>query len=114
MELKAILTPRYDVERFGGLMKGTPRHADIFLVTGIINHQNRERLEQIYAQMPEPKVVVAVGACAISKGVFYDSCNSPGPLDKIIPVDVYVPGCPPKPEAILDGILKATEKFSKK
>jgi len=78
------LTPRYDVERFGILLEPSPRHADVLLATGPVTRQCADRLKRIYEQMPEPKFVVAIGAC----------------------VDVYIPGCPPKPEAIIDGIVK--------
>lgn len=114
IEATAFTTPRYDVERFGCIMKNNPRHADILIVTGIVNKQIRERLVQIYEQMAEPKAVIAVGACPISNGIFYDSYNIAGPLDKVIPVDVYVPGCPPKPEAMINGILKAVKILGEK
>jgi NADH-quinone oxidoreductase B subunit len=114
IELTAITTPRYDIERFGALLEGSPRHSDILMVTGTVTKQVKDRLVQIYEQMPEPKVVMAVGVCAVSNGVFYDGYNVEGPLDKIIPVDVYVPGCPPKPEAIIGGLLKAKELLGKK
>lgn len=114
IENTAFLTPRYDVERFGCIMKNNPRHADILIVTGIVNKQIKDRLVQIYEQMAEPKVVIASGACTISNGIFYDSYNAAGPLDKILPVDVYVPGCPPKPEALISGILKAVKILGEK
>jgi len=111
IELVAALTPRFDVERFGILLRNTPRHADILVVTGPVSRQCRERLLRIYEQMPEPKLVVGVGACTMSNGV-YDGCYSvDGPLDKHMPVDVYVPGCPPKPEAIIDGVIKALARL---
>ena len=106
IELAALLTPKYDVERFGILLKSSPRHADVLLVTGPVTRQCAPRLKRIYDQMPNPKFVVAIGTCACSGGVFKDNYNVLGGVDKIIPVDVYVPGCPPKPEAIIDGILK--------
>jgi len=114
IEIFATLSPRYDIERFGGLEKGNPRQSDVLMVAGAISRKIRPRLVRIYEQMPEPKIVMAVGSCAITKGVFHDSYNICGPLDKIIPVDVYVPGCPPKPEAILDGLIKALELWKKK
>ncbi len=107
IEILATLTPHYDVERFGIVEKGNPRHSDILIVTGAVTKKSRPRLKRIYEQMPSPKAVVAVGSCAITKGIFHDAYNICGPIDKIIPVDVYVPGCPPKPEAIIDGIIKA-------
>jgi NADH-quinone oxidoreductase B subunit len=111
IEILASLTPRYDLERFGMLAKGSPRHADILLVEGIITKKMKERLLTIYHQMPEPKYVVAIGSCAISKGIFYDSYNAEETLDNIIPVDVYVPGCPPKPEAIINGLIEILKKI---
>ena len=111
IEILAALTPKYDVERFGIVAKGSPRHADILVVEGPVNVKMKERLLTIYQQMPDPKYVIAFGVCPISKGVFYDSYNVVGPLDKIIPVDVYVPGCPPKPEALIQAIVKVMEKM---
>ncbi|KXA99791.1 hypothetical protein AKJ48_04270 [candidate division MSBL1 archaeon SCGC-AAA261O19] len=109
IEIAAALTPRYDVERFGILRKVTPRHADILAVTGAISSQIKDRLVRIYEQMPEPKFVIAVGSCPITSGKLAGCYNVEAPLDDIIPVDAYVPGCPPKPEAIIDGIIKALE-----
>jgi ech hydrogenase subunit C len=106
IEVVAALTPTYDVERFGALLKGTPRHADVMVVTGSVPRKNAPRLKRIYDQMPEPKFVVAIGSCAISGGVFQDCYNVMEGVDKIIPVNAYVVGCPPKPEAILDGVVK--------
>ncbi len=106
IEVVAALTPRFDVERFGGLIKGTPRHADVMVVSGSVPRKIRDRLKRIYDQMPEPKFVVAVGSCAISGGVFQDCYNVMEGVDKVIPVNAFVPGCPPKPEAILDGVVK--------
>ncbi len=118
IEVLACLTPVYDAERFGVINTGNPRHADILLITGGINSQNKEVVEQIYAQMPEPKVVVAVGICACNGGVFKECYNILGGVDKVIPVDLYVPGCAARPEAIIDGIVKAValldEKYEKK
>jgi ech hydrogenase subunit C len=106
IEVVAVLTPKYDVERFGALLKGTPRHADVLVVTGSVPRKTASRLKRIYEQMPEPKFVVAIGSCAISGGVFQDCYNVMEGVDKIIPVSAYIPGCPPKPEAILDGVVK--------
>lgn len=107
IEILACLTPMYDVERFGIINTGNPKHADIFVVTGSINEANREVIQNIYNQMPDPKVVVAVGICACSGGVFRECYNIAGGIDKIIPVDVYVPGCAARPESIIDGIVTA-------
>ncbi|PMB74456.1 NADH-quinone oxidoreductase subunit B [Candidatus Bathyarchaeota archaeon] len=106
IEVVALLTPRYDIERFGILLEPSPRHADILLTTGVVTRQCADRLKRIYEQMPEPKFVVAIGACACSGGVFEGNYSVIGGVDKIIPVDVYIPGCPPKPEAIIDGVVK--------
>jgi NADH-quinone oxidoreductase B subunit len=106
IEILATLTPRYDLERLGVKLQGSPRHADILICTGPVTRQARERLRRVYEQMPEPKFVVAVGSCAISGGVFQGCYNVVGHVDAVIPVDVYVPGCPPRPEAIVDGIVK--------
>lgn len=109
IELLACLTPLYDAERFGVLNIGTPKQADIMVVTGSVNYKNLDVLKNIYNQMPEPKAVVAVGACASTGGIFHDCYNVIGGVDQILPVDVYVPGCCPKPEAILDGIIEAAK-----
>jgi ech hydrogenase subunit C len=107
IEILACLTPMYDVERFGIINTGNPKHADIFVVTGSINEANREVIQNIYNQMPDPKVVVAVGICACSGGIFRECYNIAGGIDKLIPVDVYVPGCAARPESIIDGIVTA-------
>ena len=114
IELFAVLSPRYDIERFGGLSKSNPRHSDILLIDGAISRKIAPRLRRIYEQTPGPKVVIAIGSCAITKGIFHDAYNIVGPLDNIMPVDVYVPGCPPKPEAILQGVLKGLEAWKRK
>jgi NADH-quinone oxidoreductase B subunit len=106
IEILATLTPRYDVERFGIKLEGSPRHADVLIVTGPVTRQARERLLRTYEQMPEPKFVVSVGSCSISGGVFNGCYNVGGSTDEVIPVDVYIPGCPPRPEAIVDGIIQ--------
>ena len=103
-----------DVERFGIINTGNPKHADILLITGGINTQNKAVVEQIYSQMPNPKVVVAVGICACNGGVFKDCYNILGGADKVIPVDVYVPGCAARPESIIDGVVKALDVLEKK
>jgi NADH-quinone oxidoreductase B subunit len=114
IELFAVLNPRFDIERFGGVSKANPRHTDILLIDGAISRKIEPVLKRIYEQTPEPKAVVAVGACAISKGIFHDAYNMAGPLDRLMPVDVYVPGCPPRPDAILQGLLKALEIWRNK
>ena len=111
IETLACLTPLYDVERFGVLNIGNPKHADVLIVTGTVNKRNRKVLKQIYEQMPSPKIVIAVGACGLSGGIFRDAYNVVGGVDKVIPVDVYVPGCPAKPEAIIDGVVEGLAKL---
>ena len=111
IEVVAALTPRYDIERFGIIIKGSPRHADVLIATGPVTRQVKDRLVRIYEQMPEPKSVIAVGSCAISGAPFADCYNVCGGIDTVIPVDVYVIGCPPKPETIINGIVKLIEKL---
>jgi ech hydrogenase subunit C len=107
IEFLACLTPMYDLERFGIVHVGNPKHADVLIVTGSVNHRNARVLRNVYEQMPGPKVVVACGVCTSSGGIFADCYNVLGGVDKVIPVDVFVPGCPPRPEAMIDGIIKA-------
>jgi len=113
IEILATLTPRYDAERFGVRLQGSPRHADILICTGPVTRQSRERLLRIYEQMPAPKFVIAVGACAISGGVFAGCYNVIGHIDEVLPVDIYIPGCPPRPEAIIDGLVVLLQKIKK-
>ena len=111
IEVVAALNPKFDIERFGMLLKGSPRHSDILVLTGPITFQIKDRLKRIYNQMPEPKFVIAIGSCAISGGVYRGCYNVHEGADKVVPVDVYVPGCPPKPEAIIDGIIKVLKNY---
>jgi NADH-quinone oxidoreductase B subunit len=106
IEIVASLTPRFDIERFGIILKGTPRHADVLVCSGPVTRQIRDRLVRIYEQMPEPKFVVAVGTCACSGGAFKNCYNVLGGIDSAIPVAAYIPGCPARPEAIIDGVVK--------
>ena len=106
IEILATLTPRYDLERCGVKLQASPRQADILLCTGPVTRQARERLLRIYEQMPQPKFVVAIGSCAISGGVFQGCYNVMDGIDKVIPVEAYIPGCPPRPEAVIDGVVK--------
>ena len=106
IEIIASLTPRYDLERFGVQLKGTPRHADILLCSGPVTRQIEQRLRNIYDQMPEPKFVVALGTCACSGGVFKGCYNVKAGIDQVLPVAAYIPGCPASPKAIIDGIVK--------
>lgn len=113
IEILAAVTPRYDLERLGIKVQGSPRHADLLIVTGPVTRQSRDRLLRIYEQMPEPKRVIAVGSGALCGGVFRGCYNCLGGADKIIPVDVYVPGCPPRPQAIIYGLVELLRDVKK-
>ena len=106
IEVLDALTPRYDLERFGVLLKATPRHADVMVACGPVTRQVASRMVRIYNQMADPKFVVAVGTCASTGGVFNGCYNVLGGVDKIIPVSAYIPGCPVRPEAVIDGVVK--------
>lgn len=106
IEILDVLTPRYDVERFGITLVGSIRHADAMLVTGVPTAKTAERIKYIYEQMPKPGVVIAIGTCACGGNMFRHSYNFVKPLDEIIPVNMYVPGCSPNPEAIIMGVVK--------
>ncbi|MFH0764664.1 MAG: NADH-quinone oxidoreductase subunit NuoB [Candidatus Omnitrophota bacterium] len=114
IELLDCLTPRYDIERFGITLVGSIKHADAMLCTGSTNRLCIPRIKVLYEMMPKPGFVVAWGACGSSRGIFKDSYNTGAPLDEVIPVDMYIPGCPPKPEAIIGGFVKLIEKINKK
>lgn len=114
IEILDALTPKYDLERFGILLVGSIRHADVLLVTGMITHKGAERLKRLYGQAPKPCLVVAVGSCACSKSIFKDSYNAAGPVDSIVPVSAYIPGCPPKPEAMIMGVVKLVKSLTGK
>ena len=107
IELIAALTPRYDAEQLGVLLQGSPRHADILCVTGPVTNTSAPAVHTVYDQVCGPKAVVAIGSCPASTNVFIDSRVIAGPLNKHVPVDVFVPGCPPRPDAIVRGIAKA-------
>jgi NADH-quinone oxidoreductase B subunit len=111
IEILDLLTPRYDVERLGIIDMASPRHADVLLCTGPITKQTKDALWQIYAQMPSPKWVVAVGSCSITGGVFNGSNTVLGGVDKILPVDLYIPGCPCRPEAIIEGLVQLQDRI---
>ncbi|MCL2772419.1 MAG: NADH-quinone oxidoreductase subunit NuoB [Oscillospiraceae bacterium] len=111
IEVLACLTPLFDIERFGAINTGNPKHADILLITGSINAQNIKVVKQLYEQMPNPKAVVAVGVCACTGGIFKECYNVIGGVNEAIPVDVYVPGCAARPESIIDGVVKALDKL---
>jgi len=111
LEFASAWDPRFDAERFGIVPRSSPRQCDLLIVNGPISYKLRPHLRMLYDQMPEPKWVICMGECAISGGPFYDSYNIVEGTDKFIPVDVYIPGCPPRPEAMLDGIFKLQEKI---
>ncbi|HYB92684.1 MAG TPA: NADH-quinone oxidoreductase subunit NuoB [archaeon] len=110
-EYMSLLCPRYDVERFGVAPAFSSRQADLLIVLGVVTEKMGKRIKMIYDQMPEPKYVIAMGDCAISGGVFWDSDTVVKGVDKIVPVDVYVAGCPPRPEAFIEGIRKLQDKI---
>jgi Ni,Fe-hydrogenase III small subunit/formate hydrogenlyase subunit 6/NADH:ubiquinone oxidoreductase subunit I len=114
VEIVALNNPIYDIERFGIHFVASPRHADMLLVTGPVTRNMELALLKTYQAMPEPKVVVAVGACGISGGIFGQNYASLGGVDNVVPVDVYIPGCPPRPQALLHGILLAVGRLGEK
>lgn len=114
IEILAALGPKFDLERFGVINTGNPKQSDIFLVTGPVTYRSRERLVELYSQIPEPKVVVAVGSCTATGGVFRGMYNVEDGIDRYIPVDVYVPGCAASPQLIIDALLKALEVLEAK
>ena len=112
VEFGAASSPRYDVERFGIIEAfGSLRQCDLVVVQGTITRKMAPRLRLVYDQMPEPKYVIAMGACAITGGLYFDSYNVLPGIDGILPVDVYVPGCPPRPEALLEGLMRIQDKM---
>jgi ech hydrogenase subunit C len=114
IEILACLTPMYDVERFGIVNVGNPKHADILVVTGGLNLRSERVVKNLYDQMPEPKAVLAIGACACGGGVLQECYNVKKGIDNAIPVDVYVYGCAARPEAIIDGVVQALGKLNEK
>ena len=113
IEIVNCLTPKFDVERFGIKLVGSPRHADALLVTGVVTRQAAPRLREVYRQASKPCVVFCIGACACATGIFNSGYHVVGPVDKIIrevdpeAIIAYVPGCPPKPEAMISGVIQA-------
>jgi membrane-bound hydrogenase subunit mbhJ len=106
IEILDLLTPRYDVERFGVKLVGSIRHADVILLTGVINQKVAPMVKHLYKQAPKPIFVVGVGACPTSACCFKDSYNIVPRREDVIPIDVYIPGCPPKPEAMIEALAK--------
>ena len=114
VEFGAASGPRYDVERFGIIEAfGSLRQCDLVVVQGTITRKMAPRLRLVYDQMPEPKYVIAMGACAITGGLYFDSYNVLPGIDGVIPVDVYVPGCPPRPETLIQGCILLQEKIKR-
>ena len=111
IEIVAAITPKFDLERFGVLKKGTPRHADVLLCSGPATRHIAPRLKRVYEQMANPKFVIAIGSCACSGGIFEGCYNIRGGIDSVIPVSAYVPGCPVRPEAIIDGMVKLLDSL---
>ena len=115
IEVLELLTPKYDVERFGLMLVGTPRHADVLAVTGVCTRQAMPRLQELYMQTPKPCVVLAIGSCALGQGIFTEAYHMGLPVDEAIKavdpgaIIMYVPGCSPKPEAMIDAVVKAME-----
>lgn len=113
VEFSAMLGARFDLDRFGMFPRMTPRQADLLITAGTITMKYAPVLVRLYEQMPEPKYVIAMGACTITGGMFsMDSPSAVRGVDKLIPVDVYLPGCPPRPEAIMDAIVKLRKKIA--
>ena len=112
IEMMAVGGPRYDIDRFGaGAFRATPRQADLMIVAGTVNLKMAERVRRLYDQMPDPKFVIAMGACTCGGGPYYKyGYNVAKGVDLVVPVDVYVPGCPPRPEALLEGLMRIQDK----
>ena len=115
IEVLELVTPRYDIERFGMLLVGSPRHADVLAVTGVCTRQTAPRLQEVYMQTPKPCVVMCIGSCANGQGIFTEAYHMANPVDETIravdpdAIIIYVPGCPPKPEAMIAAAVKAIE-----
>jgi len=105
-ELVPLVGSRWDMERFGMIIVGTPRHADVLFIAGYQTHKSIERAKRIYEQMGEPKVIIALGSCTMTGGMYWDSYNTIKKLDDYLPITMYIPGCPPRPEAVFEACEK--------
>jgi len=113
IEMMQTAMPRYDLNRFGAAPRASPRQSDVMIVAGTLTNKMAQPLRKVYDQMPEPKYVIAMGACAITGGLYLDSYNVLPGIDGILPVDVYVPGCPPRPETLIQGCMLLQEKIKR-
>lgn len=113
IEMMATGASRYDFDRFGMIFRASPRQSDLMIVPGTVNEKIADRVKVLYDQMAEPRWVIAMGGCAINGGPYHGEYNIVDGVDKVIPVDVYVPGCPPRPEALMHGVLKLQEKIAR-